>query len=216
MPMLFRTSKHFVLLIVNISIFLFPLTGKGEIYKVVNADGTVHLTDAPFKRSIGRSGLNISENSKLIEAREKKYSGIIGDISSKYGIDSKFLSSVIKFESGFNPVAVSEKGAAGLMQLMPETAERFGVGDRFDPRENIEGGTAYISYLMTLYNSNLELVLAAYNAGEKAVDKHNGVPPYVETRNFVRRVLSEYRRDKGEKAFIVKKSDGTILITNRD
>lgn len=214
MPMLFRTSKYFVLLLANISILLFAFAGEGEIYKVVNSDGTIHLTDTPGKRSFSKTKFYSSGQKEKTSQEESKFLDIIDEVSSKYGIDKDFVSSVIKCESDFSPSAVSEKGAVGLMQLMPDTALRFGVGDRYDPRENIEGGAAYIDYLMRLYSGKLELVLAAYNAGETAVEKHSGIPPFAETREFVRRVLSLYNGDRGEKAFIIRNSDGTILITN--
>ena len=110
----------------------------------------------------------------------------VEQIAARYSLSSALLHSVIKVESNYNPYAVSRKGAQGLMQLIPETARRFGVGNSFNPLENIEGGARYLRYLIDLYGAdNRELVLAAYNAGEAAVAKYGGVPPYRETQNYL-------------------------------
>ena len=110
---------------------------------------------------------------------------VIDDTARAVGINAHLLHSVISVESGFNPRAVSPKMAAGLMQLMPETAARFGVRDRFDPRDNVRGGAAYLRWLLELFRGDLTLALAAYNAGEKAVLARGGVPPFQETINYV-------------------------------
>lgn len=109
-------------------------------------------------------------------------------IATEQAIPPELLHSVISVESNYNPAAVSPKGAQGLMQLMPETAKRFGVPDSFDPVENIQGGAKYLKYLLALYNGDYPRALAAYNAGEKAVAKYGGIPPYAETRDYVTRV----------------------------
>ncbi|RMF94318.1 MAG: lytic transglycosylase domain-containing protein [Candidatus Schekmanbacteria bacterium] len=219
MPMQFRTSKHFILLFLIISFFFFAVSVEGKIYKIITADGTIHLTDNPLRKSFVNSRKAEYYSSKRKVQRdynEEKFSGIIDDVAEKYGIDRDLIITIIECESGFDPYAVSEKGAVGLMQLMPETAKRFGVEDRFNPKDNIQGGVAYIDYLMNLYDEKLDLVLAAYNAGEKAIEKHKGIPPFAETKGFVKRVLSLYDRRKGAKAYIVRHNDGTILITNHD
>ncbi|MGE0260687.1 MAG: lytic transglycosylase domain-containing protein [Alphaproteobacteria bacterium] len=110
---------------------------------------------------------------------------VIDETAQNIGINTRLLHSVVLVESGFDPRAVSPKMAAGLMQLMPETAVRFGVRDRFDPRENVHAGARYLRMLIDKYNGNLTLALAAYNAGEKAVEAHGGVPPYQETKAYV-------------------------------
>jgi soluble lytic murein transglycosylase-like protein len=99
---------------------------------------------------------------------------------------------MIQVESNYNPRAVSPKGARGLMQLMPETASRYGVRSIFDPRENIDGGVRYLKDLLALFNSDLRLAIAAYNAGENAVQRFNGIPRYTETQNYVKKVLALY------------------------
>jgi len=105
--------------------------------------------------------------------------------AARHEIPADLLASVIKVESNYNPYAISPKGALGLMQLIPATARRFGVGNVFNPLENLEGGARYLRYLLDLYNGNKPLALAAYNAGEAAVAKYGGVPPYRETQNYL-------------------------------
>jgi soluble lytic murein transglycosylase-like protein len=116
------------------------------------------------------------------------FGGIVERIANEQAIPSELIHSVIQVESNYNPGAVSPKGAQGLMQLMPDTARRFGVPNSFDPVENIQGGAKYLKYLLELYKGDYPQALAAYNAGEKAVAKYGGIPPYAETRNYVEQV----------------------------
>ncbi|HWB82900.1 MAG TPA: lytic transglycosylase domain-containing protein [Bryobacteraceae bacterium] len=116
--------------------------------------------------------------------------------AAQQALPPQLLHSVIKVESNYNPNAVSPKGALGLMQLIPATAERFGVADVFDPAENIEGGARYLRYLLDLYNENYRLALAAYNAGEGAVARYGGVPPYAETQNYLVLVRKRYEESQ--------------------
>ena len=118
----------------------------------------------------------------------------IATAASRYGISEELIAAIIEAESEFNPRAVSRRGAQGLMQLMPETAATLGVNDPFDPRANIDGGVRHLRALMDRFDNNLPLVLAAYNAGEVAVIKHRGVPPYRETRGYVERILRRLNR----------------------
>ena len=126
----------------------------------------------------------------------------INDLISKYsdknGLDEDFVKAVINQESGFNPNATSKCGAMGLMQLMPSTAEGLGVKNAYDAEQNIEGGTKYLKGLMDRFNNDKSLALAAYNAGPNAVKKYGGMPPYAETQNYVKSILSKYDRMKGE------------------
>jgi len=123
---------------------------------------------------------------------------VISAVATRYGISVDLIAAVIEAESEFNPRAVSRTGARGLMQLMPETAAMLGVSDPFDPLENIEGGVRHLCSLMDRFNGNLPLVLAAYNAGERAVINHGGIPPYRETRQYVNRILRKLAGDEAK------------------
>jgi soluble lytic murein transglycosylase-like protein len=125
------------------------------------------------------------------------YAGLIDQVSRAYGVESALLHAVVFVESRYNPNAVSKKGAAGLMQLMPDTARRYGVGDVFDPLQNLGGGARYLRDLLRLFDNDVALALAAYNAGEQAVMKHGKrIPPYRETQRYVPQVLQFYRRHR--------------------
>lgn len=130
----------------------------------------------------------------------------VSDASKTTGIDPDFLDSVIHQESGFNPNAVSKKGARGLMQLMPDTAGKLGVRNSFDPGENVHGGAAYLRQLLDLYHGDAQKALAAYNAGPGRVEQYKGVPPYRETQAYVARIITEYNRKKLAEQAAAKKS----------
>jgi soluble lytic murein transglycosylase-like protein len=123
---------------------------------------------------------------------DEKLDRIIYDVGQRQGIDPRFIHAVIWQESKYDPAAHSHAGAQGLMQLMPATAKRFGCDDPNDPQANIEAGTKYLSWLLKRFSGNVELALAGYNAGEGAVDKYNGIPPYNETRNYVKIISQRY------------------------
>lgn len=119
---------------------------------------------------------------------------VVGKVSPKYEVDPQLVLAFIAVESGFNANAVSPKNAQGLMQLIPDTARRFRVKDAFDAEDNIKGGVAYLQWLLAFFKGDVPLVAAAYNAGERAVERHRGIPPYPETRNYVRRITALYRK----------------------
>jgi len=125
------------------------------------------------------------------------FNDIIKSQAAKNGIDENLLKAVIKTESGFNPNARSGAGAMGLMQLMPQTAESLGVSDPYNPYQNVEGGTKYLKKLLSKYDGNKEMALAAYNAGPGTVDKYGGIPPYKETQNYVKKVLAQEAKLNG-------------------
>ena len=149
------------------------------------------------------------------------YSAVIDEMSALYGVSSELISAVIRVESDFDRFAVSVKDCKGLMQLHPDTARRFGVKDVFDPRQNIEGGVRYLSFLLEEFELDLNLVLAAYNAGEGAVKRFDGIPPYKETQDYVRKVRSHLRGRRASvatdsvstRARLVE-SDGGLVFTN--
>lgn len=131
-----------------------------------------------------------------LKAQSTNVDEIIEVFSEKYGVDEDFIKAIIKQESGFNPKATSKKGAMGLMQLMPKTAKALGVVDAYNPSQNIEGGVKHLKGLLDSYNGDKELALAAYNAGSGAVRKYGGIPPYKETQNYVKSIMSSYNKIK--------------------
>jgi hypothetical protein len=133
-----------------------------------------------------------SEDSKPLW--QSKYNEFIIAAARKHDVDAALVSAVIKAESDYDPRTISNKGARGLMQLMPATAKRFGVTNSFDPEENIYGGTRYLRWLLTKFDGNADLAVAAYNAGEGNVNKYNGVPPFRETVNYINRIARHIRK----------------------
>jgi hypothetical protein len=164
-----------------------------DTYRMVDGSGAVHLTNAPADPRY--RGLPVVSGTatgwlRMTETSHSQYATEIREISARHGVDATLVESVIRAESAFNPTAVSRTGARGLMQLMPKTAVMLGVRDSFNPRENIDGGVRHLRYLLDRYPGNVTLAVAAYNAGEGAVDNHRGVPPYAETQQYVQRVLN--------------------------
>ena len=143
---------------------------------------------------------------------------LIEGAAERHQVDPQLIRALVQVESGFNPRAVSSKGAEGLMQLIPATARRFGTRDTFDPQANLDGGVRYLRHLLDLYNGDLELALAAYNAGENAVGRHNGVPPYRETQNYLKKIFALYptRRSVRPESGIVRFVDrrGVVHFSN--
>ena len=163
-----------------------------ENYRLIDGAGVVHLTNAPTDpryRGLAVVSGTSSGWLRMTETSHHQFASDIREISSRHGVDPQLVESVIRAESAFNPTAVSRTGARGLMQLMPKTAVALGVRDSFNPRENIEGGVRHLRYLLDRYPGNVPFAVAAYNAGEGAVDAHRGIPPYAETQQYVQRVL---------------------------
>ncbi len=193
---IFRNNLTGVISLLAVLSFANPVSSQADIYKYVDKKGTIHLTNIPTNPQVNyvlvyrekRILFNIKANDVA------KYDQIINRTAEKYNVDPALVKAVIKTESNFNHRAVSPKGAQGLMQLMPSTAYALQVPDSFQPDNNVEGGVKYLRYLMKLFNNDLSLALAAYNAGENAVIKHRGIPPYRETQNYVQRVLSQYHQ----------------------
>jgi soluble lytic murein transglycosylase-like protein len=178
-----------------------------DIYRYVDETGKVHFTNVPpdgrYKLYIstakepGAVASTITYQPRLFaQAERKRYHAHVVAAAREYELEPALIHAVIAAESGYNPLARSPKGARGLMQLMPATAERYGVRNPLDPRQNIYGGAAYLRDLLRMFGNDKRLALAAYNAGEGAVMQHGSIPPYRETVEYVPKVLSYYKRYK--------------------
>ena len=174
---------------------------RSKIYTYVDADGVRHYTDVPDNnryKLLVLSPQDMTESGQYYDlslmARATQYDSIIEKAALSASLEPNLLRAVIVVESGFNSRAVSKRGAVGLMQLMPATATRFGVSNPYDPRQNVHGGARYLKFLIDRFNQDIRLALAAYNAGEEAVDRNGGrIPPFTETMAYVPRVLKIYR-----------------------
>lgn len=182
-----------------------PFPAAADIYQWTDADGVVHFSTTKngaakvyLKTGGGGGGVRAGVVPFAPQDRDltrySRYDEHIRQAAALYQIPEQLVRAVIKVESDYDPRAVSSAGARGLMQLMPETAERLGVKDINDPRENIFGGVRYLRLLANMFNGNLDFTVAGYNAGENAVIQHNGIPPYAQTRDYVVKVNKFYRR----------------------
>jgi soluble lytic murein transglycosylase-like protein len=188
------SARHFGLSLGFVALMAigFPPVAEAQIYYWRDATGGFVLSDKPkepfAKTYVVQRGASI-RTTKALGQRAAMYDPLIQEHSDLHGVDANLVRAVIQAESAFNPRAVSVKGAMGLMQLMPATAAEYGVLDAFNPVENIRAGVAYLKSLLTRYRENVELALAAYNAGPTAVKKYGGtVPPYRETKKYVQRI----------------------------
>ena len=185
-----------------------------DIFSYTDADGTIHFTNSRPKgkergkykvylktpeQRLARPGVVPVSARDSDPARYSRFDASIREASRSYSIPEPFIRAVIRVESDYDPRVVSVAGAQGLMQLMPGTARRMNVGDSFDPHQNIMGGTRYLRYLANMFGGDMVLTIAGYHAGEGAVLKYDGVPPYTSTRGYIRKVLGFYQRFK-EKA----------------
>lgn len=192
---------------VLLAALLAPQPASADIYECRQPDGSLSYTNV---REPGRRCRRVVQSSEQRRRRERPgrdrrrsqrntsrsrytdYDAHIREAAQLYQLPEAFIRAVIKIESDYSPRVVSHAGAMGLMQLMPRTAASMGVRDPFDPRQNILGGSRYLRILANMFNGDLVLTIAAYNAGEGAVMRYNGVPPYEETQRYVRRVLDRY------------------------
>jgi hypothetical protein len=172
-----------------------------EIYQFIGPNGAISLTNVPSDPRFRKIEIESSRFHTTLSERELE--PVIRRHSSQHQLHPALIRAIIKAESDFDPRAVSRSGAIGLMQLMPQTAVRLDVRDMYDPDDNVGGGTKYLRQLLDRFHGNLPLALAAYNAGENAVDRYQTLPPYDETRQYVRKVLRYYR------TFLVR--DGVIM-----
>jgi soluble lytic murein transglycosylase len=181
-----------------------------DIFLYIDKEGVMHFSNVPTNT---RYRIYIKEGSSTLAPVEinikpdtDKYDHFIADSCRLRGVDFALVKAIIRAESSFDPYAISSKGAQGLMQLMPETSKRLNVVNPFDPHENIKGGVQHLKYLLDRFKYDLKLSLAAYNAGETTVTQVNGIPNYIETRNYIAEVLHYYQEYK-------KKSPPDKLVT---
>jgi soluble lytic murein transglycosylase-like protein len=188
-----KDAMRFFILTSLAILLTFPSSSLADIYKYIDAEGVVHLTNVPTDAG-AKYVLVMREKRILLDKKLgnniSNYDHLIIKASEKHNVEPALIKAIIKAESNFNHKAVSRKGARGLMQLMPATASSLQVKDSFHPENNIDGGVKYLRYLLNYFNGNLPYALAAYNAGENAVIRHRGIPPYRETQVYVRRVMS--------------------------
>lgn len=172
------------------------------VYAFVDARNGIYLTNVPDNdryevliAPVAPADVKQRRNASFRAGGQDRYRALIRRVSGRFGVEPALVRAVIAVESGYDPNAISKRGAGGLMQLMPETAKRYGVIDVFDPAENVRGGVRYLADLLSRFDNNLRLALAAYNAGESAVSKYDGrIPPYPETREYVPKVVAIYRK----------------------
>ncbi len=169
-----------------------PSAVPADIYMYRDADGVLHFTNVPASTKY-RLYIRNRKPAFSTSPGSKKYDGIIQDAARRYGVDFSLLKAIIRAESSFNPQAISRKGARGLMQIMPQNFRTLEIQDPFDPKQNIMGGARYFRSLLDRYEGKVALTLAAYNAGPTAVDRYRRIPPYVETQDYVEKVLRYYR-----------------------
>jgi soluble lytic murein transglycosylase-like protein len=238
------STKHIALAVLAAGFLLIASPGQAQIASYIDANGhRVFINaDSPAPRNRGTMNTpaagpaatkpaakaeDTSSQASTVStaAPNESMERIVNDAAARHQVDPALVKAVINTESGWNPGAVSRKGAMGLMQLIPGTAERFGVGNPYDPAQNIEGGTTYLKTLLDRYNGDLSKSLAAYNAGEGAVDRSGGVPWYPETQRYVQKVTDAYfRPDSGRSPTLLSPkpaplrkevdTNGRVIFTN--
>ncbi len=185
------------LLTCQVCLLLTSVSARADIYRYEDDEGIVHFTDAPTDRRFKVFMRDLKKDRQLrtrlqfaSSVNPAEYDQLISNCAAKYGVNACLIKAVIHAESGYNPNAVSSKGASGLMQLMPGTARSLKVSNSFDPKDNVEGGVKYLRFLLDTFRGDVSLAVAAYNAGLNKVARYGGIPPYNETRTYVNRVLS--------------------------
>ncbi len=205
-------------LVLGITLSSSALTALADLYGYVDESGRTHISDqklneryqlfqraatapatpaAPVASAQATATLD-QPLPKINSAVRKKYAPLVNRVAQRYKVEAALIHAVISAESAYDPRAVSPRGASGLMQLMPDTAGQYGVANIYDPRENVIAGTKHLRYLMKVFDNDIELALAAYNAGHNTVLKYGAIPPFPETRNYVPRVLGYYRKYRAE------------------
>jgi soluble lytic murein transglycosylase len=210
--------------------------GAGSMYRYEDEQGVVHYTNVPsdpryrFLRKDPEPAVEAPKAAApgpgLLSRGLAAFAQIIRTAAARHGVDARLVEAVVQVESAGNPTAVSPKGARGLMQLMPDRAAELGVRDPFDPAQNVEGGVRHLRDLLQRFSGDVTLALAAYNAGEAAVRAYNGIPPYAETREYVRRIRRFYEGQgllsrapeapapPPERIYREETADGTVIFTN--
>jgi soluble lytic murein transglycosylase-like protein len=207
-PVLTSALRHGRLALAAVLLTLGSAAAAGEIYKYTAEDGTVTYTylkphDRPYERLrhsclLSYIGCEMSRADwSRVPLNHVAYRDQILAVAGRHGVDPALIRAVVHAESNFNLVAKSRAGAQGLMQLMPGTQKQYGVRNPYDASQNLDGGTRLFKTLMAKYRNDVKMAAAAYNAGEDAVARYNGIPPYEETRNYVRRVTTLYSRYQG-------------------
>jgi soluble lytic murein transglycosylase-like protein len=178
-------------IVIGVTLFV-TSPARADIYLYVDSQGVMHFTNTPTS---SKYKVYMSDKLKYSEAlfNIKSYDDVISEAAARTGISSSLLKAVIYVESYFNPKAVSKKGALGLMQIMPENLDALNIKDPFDPWENIMGGAYYFKTMLDRFSGQVDLALAAYNAGPTVVEKYNDIPPYPETQRYVKKVMRAFR-----------------------
>ena len=186
-------KRLFCLFLVSAIMILAAPPLKADIYMYIDKDGVIHFTNVPTSSSTDYRVYIQEKPDKIYRLySNNKYDNMIMEASKKHGISFPLLKAIIKTESDFNPRAVSKKGALGLMQIMPINLKSLNIRDPFDPWENIMGGALYFKKMLTRFKGKISLSLAAYNAGPTAVAQYKSIPPYRETRRYVKKVMKHY------------------------
>ncbi|HWC05174.1 MAG TPA: lytic transglycosylase domain-containing protein [Methylomirabilota bacterium] len=207
--------------------------GAGSMYRFEDEQGVVHYTNVPSDPRYGfvrkdpeptEAKPAAAEGGGAFSRGLRAFAHIIRSAAERYGVDTRLVEAIVQAESAGNPTAVSPKGARGLMQLMPERAAELGVRDSFDPHQNVDGGVRHMRDLLQRFGGDVTLALAAYNAGEAAVRAYGGIPPFAETREYVRRVRAMYDgagapsgvalATAPQRIYRAVAEDGTLTFTN--